>query len=58
MLQAGKMMEIMNEFDKFNVGTAALQEIRWNGQGRTDKNFTLIHSDPQVEEVNNLVLAS
>lgn len=36
-LQSGKIMEIMNELDIYNTDTAALREIRWNGQGRMDK---------------------
>jgi len=36
MLQPGKMKEIMEEIGKARVDVAAVQEIRWQGQGRID----------------------
>jgi endonuclease/exonuclease/phosphatase family metal-dependent hydrolase len=45
MLKSGKMQEIANEIQKFEIDIVALQEIRWTGQGRTDKcDCTLIYS--------------
>jgi hypothetical protein len=45
MLQPGKMREIANEIQKFQIGIVAFQEIRSIGQGRIDKcDYTLIYS--------------
>ena len=37
MLKPGKMKEIMGEISKARVDVVAVQEIRWQGQGRIDK---------------------
>ena len=37
MLKPGRMKEIMEEIGKARVDVVSLQEIRWQGQGRTDK---------------------
>jgi exonuclease III len=47
MLQLGRMIEIAQEIMNFNLALVALQEIRWQGQGRIDKSkYTLIYSGP------------
>jgi len=43
------MQEITKEVMKYKIDIIALQEIRWQGQGRTDKpDCTLLYS--QAEE--------
>ena len=39
MLKPGRMKEIMDEICKARVDVVALQEIRWQGQGRIDKKY-------------------
>jgi endonuclease/exonuclease/phosphatase family metal-dependent hydrolase len=36
LLKPGRMKEIMEEIGKARVDVVAVQEIRWQGQGRTD----------------------
>jgi hypothetical protein len=46
-LKPGKMKEIMEEIGKARVDIVAVQEIRWQGQGRIDKkDFSLFYSGP------------
>jgi exonuclease III len=48
MLQPGRMKEIMEEIGKARVDVVAVQEIRWQGQGRIDKKeFSLFYSGPK-----------
>jgi hypothetical protein len=48
MLQPGKMQEMANETQKFQIEIAALEEIHWTGEGRTDKrDYILIYSGPE-----------
>lgn len=43
MQQAGKMQEVADVTLKYKYDILAIQEIRWQGQGRIDnKDFTLI----------------
>ena len=47
-LKPGKMKEIMVEIGKAGVDVVAVQEIRWQGQGRIDKkDFSLFYSGPK-----------
>ena len=47
MLKPGRMKEIMEEIGKVRVDVVAVQEIRWQGQGRIDKDFSLFYSGPK-----------
>ena len=48
MLKHGRMKEIMEAIGKVRVDAMAVQEIRWQGQGRTDKKyFSLFYSGPK-----------
>ncbi|PSN56669.1 hypothetical protein C0J52_10799 [Blattella germanica] len=47
MLRPGKMNEIGKEILKYRLEVVALQEIRWQGEGRIDKKeFTQLYSQP------------
>jgi hypothetical protein len=47
-LKPGTMKEIMEEIGKARVDVVAVQEIRWQGQGRIDKeDFSLSYSGPK-----------
>jgi exonuclease III len=47
MVKPGKMKEIMEEIGKARVDVMAVQESRWQGQGRIDKDFSLFYSGPK-----------
>lgn len=49
MLKAGKMAEIAEEVLKYGMDVVALQEIRWNGNGRVDKkDYSMFYSGPKM----------
>jgi hypothetical protein len=47
MLKPGKMREIANEMLKYKIDVIAIQDIRWQEQGRIDKyECTVMYSGP------------
>jgi exonuclease III len=47
MLQPGKMVDIADEATKFKINTFTIQETRWPGQGRIDKqDYSVFYSGP------------
>ena len=51
MLQPGRMKEISLELQRFGVDVAAVQEVRWTGQGRIDKGtLRSCTADPKKEQ--------
>lgn len=47
LLQAGKMQEVASVMLKYKFDLIAIQEIRWQGQGKIDKkDFSIIYSGP------------
>jgi exonuclease III len=44
MLRPGRMKEIMEEIGKARMDVVAVQEIRWQGRGRIDKDFALFYN--------------
>jgi len=50
MLQVGKMMEIAEELQKYEIDIAAIQEVRWKGYGRINKTkFTVYYSGAEKQ---------
>jgi hypothetical protein len=45
MLVTGRMEEIAKEMEEYKIGVLALQETRWKGEGRIDKESTLCFMD-------------
>lgn len=54
MLQAGKMNIIAEELARYRFEIAALQEVRWKGQGQIDKkNYSFFYSGPEIRQGNH-----
>jgi len=50
MLQVGKMMEIAEELQKFEIDITAMQEVRWKGYGKINKpKFTVYYSGAEKQ---------
>jgi exonuclease III len=48
MMQPGKMQEITNEMERNKIDILALQAMRWQAQGRIDKQkYTVLYSGPE-----------
>jgi len=50
MLQVGKMMEIAEELQKWEIGITAIQEVRWKGSGKINKpKYTVYYSGAEKQ---------
>ena len=53
MLVAGKMEEIGKVLEEYNIGILALQEIRWKGEGKLDREkYTLFYGGEDKQGSN------
>lgn len=52
MLVVGKMLEVAQELERYKIQIAALQEVRWGGQGRVDRDkFSILYSGDESKDI-------
>ncbi|KAK4873087.1 hypothetical protein RN001_015116 [Aquatica leii] len=53
LLKEGKMMEVAKEITRYQVDVAAVQEVRWKGEGEIiKKDFTLLYLGEKKQGAN------